>query len=120
MLATQHKSNQHKKHEMYNASPSCWGPNATYIFHLLTLGVGVRGNANFSICVGGNANISVFRYQHVGIPNAKLWPWGKEGVLLRNVSPSLVLCDHFPGGGILELQTGSSSEWTFIVSLFWE
>ena len=30
----------------------------------------------------------------------------KEGVLLRNVSPSLVLCDHVPGGGILELQTG--------------
>ena len=32
----------------------------------------------------------------------------KEGILLRNVSPSLVLCDHFPGGGILELQIGSS------------
>ena len=44
----------------------------------------------------------------------------KEGVLLRNVSPSLVLCDHFPGGGILELQTGSSWEWPFIVCLFWE
>ena len=27
----------------------------------------------------------------------------KEGVLLRNVSPSLVLYDHFPGVGILEL-----------------
>ena len=38
----------------------------------------------------------------------------------RNVSPSLVLCDHFPGGGILELQTGSSWEWPFIVCLFWE
>ena len=44
----------------------------------------------------------------------------KEGVLLRNVSPSLVLCGHFPGGGILELQTGSSWEWPFIVCLFWE
>ena len=44
----------------------------------------------------------------------------KEGVLLRNVSPSLVLCDHFPGGGKLELQTGSSWEWPFIVCLFWE
>ena len=44
----------------------------------------------------------------------------KEGVLLRNVSPSLVLCDHFPGGGILELQTGSSWEWPFNVCLFWE
>ena len=46
--------------------------------------------------------------------------YSKEGVLLRNVSPSLVLCDHFPGGGILELQTGSSWEWPFIVCLFWE
>ena len=44
----------------------------------------------------------------------------KEGVLLRNVSYALVLCDHFPGGGILELQTGSSWKWPFIVCLFWE
>ena len=28
---------------------------------------------NFRFGVGGNANLSVFRYQHVGIPNAKLW-----------------------------------------------
>ena len=48
------------------------------IFHLLALGVGVEGNANFSIHVGGNANFSVFRYRHVGIPNAKLWRWGSK------------------------------------------
>ena len=42
------------------------GPNATYI--PLTC---VRGNANFKIRVGGNAYFSVFRYQHVGIANAK-------------------------------------------------
>ena len=62
------------------------------IFHLLALGVGfggnanfsfrvggnanfsfrVGGNANFSFRVGGNANFSVFRYQDVGIPNSKL------------------------------------------------
>ena len=50
------------------------------IFHLLAIGVGVRGNANFSIYVGGNANSSVFRYQHVGtcIPNAKVWHWGSK------------------------------------------
>ena len=47
-------------------------------------------------------------------------PLSKEGVLLRNVSPSLVLCDHFPGGGILKLQIGSSWEWPFIAYLFWE
>ena len=44
----------------------------------------------------------------------------KEGVLLRIMSPSLVLFNHFPGGGVLELQTGSSWEWPFIVCLFWE
>ena len=26
----------------------------------------------------GNANLSFFRYQHVGIGNAKLWRWGSE------------------------------------------
>ena len=30
------------------------------------------GIANCMFCVGGNANFSVFRYQHVGIPNTKL------------------------------------------------
>ena len=34
----------------------------------------------------------------------------KEGVLLRNVSPSLVLSDHFPGGGIFELGNRSVKE----------
>ena len=34
------------------------------IFHLLALGVGIGGNANFSVRVGGNANFSNFRYQH--------------------------------------------------------
>ena len=42
------------------------------IFHLLALGVGVGGKANFSVRVGGKANFSVFKYQHVGIPNVKL------------------------------------------------
>ena len=35
---------------------SCWG---------LALG----GNANFSVCVRTNADFSVYRYQHVDIPN---------------------------------------------------
>ena len=48
------------------------------IFHLLALGVGMGGNANFSVRVGGNANCSVFRYQHVGIPKEKLWRWGSN------------------------------------------
>ena len=48
------------------------------IFHLLVLGVGVGGNANFRVCVGSNTNFSVFRYQHVGIPNEKLWCWGSK------------------------------------------
>ena len=48
------------------------------IFHVLVLGVGVGGNVNFSIRVVGNANFSVFRYQHIGNPKAKLWRWGSK------------------------------------------
>ena len=48
------------------------------IFHLLVLGVGFVGNANFSVSVGGNANFSIFRYQHVGIFDAKFWRWGSK------------------------------------------
>ena len=43
------------------------------VFNLLALGVGVWGNTNFSVRVEDNANFSIFRYQHVGIPNTKLW-----------------------------------------------
>ena len=43
------------------------------------LGVGVGDNANFMFCVGGKANFSVFRYQHVSIGNAKWWCWGTPG-----------------------------------------
>ena len=45
------------------------------IFHLFLLGVGAGGNVNFSVQVGGNTNFSIFRYQHVGIPNTKVWRW---------------------------------------------
>ena len=48
------------------------------IFHGLALGVCVGGNSNFMFCVGGYTNLSVFRYQHVGIGNAKLWLWGSK------------------------------------------
>ena len=41
--------------------------------------LGLRwGNANFRFGIGSNTHFSVFRYQHVGIPNAKLWRWGSE------------------------------------------
>ena len=49
----------------------CIGDPAQPIFHWLTLGFCVGGKANFMSRVGGNANFSVFRYQHVGIPNEK-------------------------------------------------
>ena len=38
------------------------------IFHLLALGVRVGGNASFRVRIG---SARLFRYQHVGIPNAK-------------------------------------------------
>ena len=37
-------------------------------------------------------------------------PDTKEGILLRNVSTSLVLSDHFLAGGILELGNKSGKE----------
>ena len=39
------------------------------------LGVDIWGNANSRFGIGGNSNFSVFGYQHVGIPNAKII-WG--------------------------------------------
>ena len=72
---------------MADASPSRWGPNTTYIPPARVGGnanfrVRVGGNTNFRICVGGNTNFRVcvgsarlYRYQHVGIPNAKFSHW---------------------------------------------
>ena len=48
------------------------------LFHLFVLEVGVGGNAKFSVHVRGNAKFSIFTYQHVGIPNTKLWLWGPK------------------------------------------
>ena len=48
------------------------------IFHLLALGVGIGGNANFSIRFWGNAKFGIFKYQHVGIPNAKMSNWDSK------------------------------------------
>ena len=39
------------------------------IFHLLTLGVCVGGNANFRVCVG---SARLLKDQHVGIPTQNL------------------------------------------------
>ena len=41
----------------------------------------------------------------------------KEGVVLRNVNPSLGLCDHFPGCGILNYR--SDRDWSLRVCYFW-
>ena len=49
----------------------CVGDPTQPIFPWLELRFCVGGNANFMFRIGDNANFSVFRYQHVGIPNAK-------------------------------------------------
>ena len=53
---------------------------------IFALGVHIGGNANLRFGVGGNANFSVFRYQLVGIPNAKLWRWGSKPTRGPNVN----------------------------------
>ena len=49
----------------------------------------VEGNANFRVGVGGNANFSIFRYQHVGIGNAKSSRWGTNPMQGPDASGSL-------------------------------
>ena len=67
---TQMKSTQkNMKCTCPTPAPRVGDPTAP-IFHLLALGVGVGGNANFSVLRWGNPNFSVFRYQQVGIANA--------------------------------------------------
>ena len=68
-----------QKYEMYmpNARNVRLGPNATYI-PLTCVGGLHWGNTNFRSGVGGNANFRIFRYQHVSIPNIKLWRWGSK------------------------------------------
>ena len=53
------------------------------------MGFNVRGNANVMFLVGGNANLSVFRYQHVGMPNAK---FRVGGIVQRKPPTREVLC----------------------------
>ena len=54
----------------------CVGDPTQPIFYWFPLGFCVRGNANFMFRLGGKANFSVFRYQHVGIANANSRVWG--------------------------------------------
>ena len=72
----------------------CIGDPTRPIFHLCALGVCVGGNANFSVRVGGYANFSVFRYQHVGIPNAKLLCWGNCPTRRPNTSVFRVTSEY--------------------------
>ena len=71
-LVTQREWNQHKKYEKYMANARNLRLDSTQpTFHWVVLGFCVWTNANFKIRSGDNANFSVFRYRHVGIPNAK-------------------------------------------------
>ena len=60
----------HKQHEMYmiNAKEIAFGTQR----HLFST------DLRWGFVSGGNANFRVFRYQHVGIPNAKLWHLGSR------------------------------------------
>ena len=53
----------------------CVGDPMRPIFTLFALGVCVGGNANFTFRVRSNANLTIFRYQQAGIPNANLSHW---------------------------------------------
>ena len=75
----------HKQHEIYMAKARILhGDPTPPIFHLLALGVGVRDNTNFSI----------FRYQHVGIPNMKLWRLGSKPMRGPNANGFIVAVEY--------------------------
>ena len=81
------KSKKKKKSTLPMPAPRVGDPTPP-IFHLLALGVGVGGNASFSIREEGNANLGVFRYQHVGIANANFRIGGQT---LREAPTPVVL-----------------------------
>ena len=56
----------------------CIGDPTQPIFHRLALGFCIGGNANFIFRVGVMEILVFLRYQHVGIPKAKLWRWGSK------------------------------------------
>ena len=60
----------------------CIGDPTQPIFNFLALGFCIGGNASFMFRVGGKANFSVFRYQHVGIANTN-FALAKMPVVLR-------------------------------------
>ena len=72
--------------DMANAKIVRLGPNSTYIPLTCVPGFCDGGNANFKIRVGDKANFSVFRYQHVGIPNAKFRVGGSKPTPGPNVN----------------------------------
>ena len=78
--------------------------------------------------IGLNASVSLkdpfngaTKQNQIGQGNIQMHCWvmqtcSKEGVLLRNVSPSLGLSDHFPGHGILNYK--SNRDWSLRVCYF--
>ena len=73
MKSTQKKRNVHGQLENFAFGIQCnlYSTDSCWEFVL-------GGNPNFKLGVRGNANLNVFRYQHVCIPNAKLWRWGSK------------------------------------------
>ena len=75
------------KHEMYmaNARNLRLGPNATYI-PLICGGVLRWVMQILKFALGLMQFFCVFRYQHVGISNAKLWRWGSKPTPVPNAN----------------------------------
>ena len=67
----------------------CVGDPTQPIFHWLGLGFCVEVNANFMFGIGGNANFTVFRYQHDGIGNPNS---GVGGLSQREDPTQMILC----------------------------
>ena len=61
---------------MANGKILLWGPSVSNLYSIGSRWGFAIGKRKFYVSRWGNANFSVFRYQHVGIPNAKFSHWG--------------------------------------------
>ena len=70
---------------MANAKPLRLEPNVTYI-PLIHVGVLRWVTQILKFALGVTQISSVFRYQHFGIGNAKLWRWGSKPTPVPNAN----------------------------------
>ena len=57
---------------MAKASPSSWGPNSHLYSTCSRWGLALGVTQILALVLGDNINLSIFRNQHIGVPNASV------------------------------------------------